>query len=83
MALSIKGTEADRLARKLAATTGETLTEAIEVALRERLERTHDRPAGQMESRLRRLQSDAAALPVRDDRSPEEIIGYDSAGLPR
>ncbi len=39
MALSIKGGEADRLARELAAATGETLTEAVETALRERLDR--------------------------------------------
>lgn len=39
MALSINDPEADRLARELAARTGETLTQAIEVALRERLAR--------------------------------------------
>src|ERR1700680_2847822 len=37
MALSIKSDDADRLARELAAETGETLTEAVETALRERL----------------------------------------------
>ncbi|AHJ41299.1 putative antitoxin [Mycobacterium tuberculosis HKBS1] len=39
MALSIKHPEADRLARALAARTGETLTEAVVTALRERLAR--------------------------------------------
>ncbi|MEQ1930898.1 MAG: type II toxin-antitoxin system VapB family antitoxin [Parvularculaceae bacterium] len=39
MALSIKTEEADRLARKLAAATGETMTEAVTRALEERLER--------------------------------------------
>jgi antitoxin VapB len=39
MALSIKTAEADRLARALAKLTGETLTEAITAALRERLVR--------------------------------------------
>ena len=39
MALSIKTAEADRLARALAKLTGETLTEAITTALRERLAR--------------------------------------------
>jgi antitoxin VapB len=39
MALSIKNPEADRLARELAAATGETLTEAVLNALRERLTR--------------------------------------------
>jgi len=36
--LSIKSDEADRLARELAAETGESLTEAVVIALRERLE---------------------------------------------
>jgi antitoxin VapB len=39
MALSLKDPETDRLARALAALTGETLTEAIRKALAERLER--------------------------------------------
>jgi antitoxin VapB len=39
MPLSIKDPDADRLARALAQRTGETLTEAVINALRERLER--------------------------------------------
>jgi ribonuclease VapC len=39
MALSLKDPEADRLAREVAARTGETLTAAVIVALRERLAR--------------------------------------------
>lgn len=83
MALSIKSEEADRLARELAAETGETLTEAVETALRERLDREHAKHAASMRTRLARLAADAAALPVVDDRTPEEIIGYDDTGLPR
>ena len=37
MALSIKTQEADALARRLVRLTGETMTEAVTVALRERL----------------------------------------------
>ena len=83
MALSIKSEEADRLARELAAETGETLTEAVETALRERLDREHAKHAASMRSRLKRLAADVAAIRVVDDRTPEEIIGYDDAGLPR
>jgi antitoxin VapB len=43
MALSIKTEEADRLARDLARLTGESMTEAITVALRERLMRERAR----------------------------------------
>jgi antitoxin VapB len=82
MALSIKSDKADRLARRLAAETGETLTEAVEIALSERLDREQGRRAGSMRARLKRLAADVAAMQVTDSRSPEEIIGYDDAGLP-
>jgi antitoxin VapB len=60
------------------------LTEAVETALRERLDREHAKhAAASMRTRLRRLAADVAALRVADDRTPEEIIGYDDAGLPR
>ena len=78
MALSIKSDEADRLARELAAETGETLTEAVVIALKERLDREHSRNAASMSSRLARRvpAADVASLPVADGRTPEEIIGY-------
>jgi antitoxin VapB len=83
MALSIKSDEADRLARELAAETGETLTEAVVIALKERLDREHSRNTASMSTRLARLAADVASLPVADSRTPVEIIGYDDAGLPR
>jgi antitoxin VapB len=43
MAPSIKTEEADRLARTLARLTGETMTQAVTVALRERLAREQER----------------------------------------
>ncbi len=83
MALSIKDAETDRLARTLAAATGESLTEAIRRALRERLERETRRSRGRIGAQIRRIQERLARLPVRDERSPEEILGYDDHGLPR
>ena len=68
-ALSIKSDEADQLARELAAETGETLTEAVVIALRERLDREHGRHAASMRTRLARLAADVAALPVADSRA--------------
>ena len=44
MPLNIKEPETDRLARELASTTGESLTAAVAMALRERLERVGGRP---------------------------------------
>ncbi|MGH3805769.1 MAG: type II toxin-antitoxin system VapB family antitoxin [Pseudonocardiaceae bacterium] len=82
MALSIKSDEVDCLARELAAETGESLTEAVVTALRERLVREHARRGPRMSVRLRRLQSDVALLSVLDPRAPGEILGYDDNGLP-
>ena len=82
MALSIKSDEADQLARELAAETGETLTEAVVIALRERLDRQYAKRGDSMRTRLARLAADVAVLPVADNRRPEDILGYDDAGLP-
>jgi antitoxin VapB len=83
MALSIKHPEADRLARELAALTGETLTDAVVIALRERLARQTGRArAVSLREELVTIRQRCASLPVLDDRTPEEIIGYDSQGLP-
>ena len=83
MALSIKDPEADRLARELAARTGETLTQAIVVALRERLARETGRVvAVPLSHELAAIRRRCVALPVVDDRSADEILGYDRHGLP-
>ena len=82
MALSIKNPEADHLARELAALTGESMTEAILVALRERVERERVRRGPSTSEKLRVLAEEIAALPVLDPRTPDEIIGYDERGLP-
>lgn len=83
MPLSIKSHEAERLARLLAKKTGETLTAAIEQALRERLERLQRKQNAAVEvNRLLEIADRVAALPVLDDRTPDEILGYDENGLP-
>lgn len=46
MPLTIVNPETDRLARELAQRTGESLTEAVTVALRERLERVRSGTPG-------------------------------------
>lgn len=84
MALSVKDPEADRLAREVAARTGETLTTAIVVALRERLARLRGRPRRRpLRDELRDIAQRCAQLPTLDDRSAEEILAYDQRGLPR
>jgi len=81
MVLSIKSAEADELARELARVTGESLTDAVTVALRERLERQrHDR--SDLVERLLAIGASARDLPRLDMRPVDEIIGYDEHGLP-
>ncbi len=83
MALSLKDRETDSLAREVAALTGETLTDAIRKALRERLERERLRrgqPA-RLADQLVALGRECAALPDRDVRHPDAIVGYDDAGM--
>ena len=83
VSLNIKNPEAHRLARELVATTGESLTEAVTVSLRERLASVQRReaPVG-LEGAVAELQGFVAALSDRDLRSAEEILGYDARGLP-
>lgn len=82
MALSIKTDEADRLARELAAATGETLTDAVTKALQERLDRVKFRGRMDIADRLDRLSIEYNSHAVVDDRTADEIIGYDEHGLP-
>ena len=82
MALSLKDKETDRLAREVAALTGETLTDTIRKALSERLERERlrrGRPADPA-ARLREIGEHCASLPDYDTRSVDEIVGYDETG---
>ena len=82
MALSIKHPEADRLARQLAHTTGESITEAVTKALRERLVRETGRSPDAVLAEIDRIVEEVARLPVLDDRTADEVIGYDEHGLP-
>jgi len=78
--LNIKSARADRLARDLAALTGETITEAVTVALAERIEQCRrDRPSRR--TVLRAIRKRVSVLPVLDARTDEEILGYDQDGL--
>lgn len=84
MPLSIKAPEADRLARQLAATTGETITDAVIVAMRERLAREEAKRESkqQLIEDLMAIASHCASLPLLDDRTEDEIMGWDENGLP-
>jgi antitoxin VapB len=58
------------------------LTEAVTTALRERLERVQASRRSAYEARLKRLVDEYNSYEVVDDRSADEILGYDGNGLP-
>ncbi len=84
MALNIRNPEAERLAAELARQTGESKTEAVTKALRDRLMRVRrERAKRRLADELEEIAEHCAGLPVLDGRPAEEILGYDEAGLPR
>ena len=85
MGLSIKNKETCRLARELAQLTGETMTRAITVALRERLERM--RREDSTEIRVQRLLAIGSRCAGMLDDGPAAVehgdFLYDERGLPK
>ena len=83
MPLNIKDPETDRLARELVQETGESLTRAVRISLKERLRRVKGRPKGKsLADELDAIALRIAQMPVVDERTPDEILGYDQDGLP-
>jgi antitoxin VapB len=84
MALNIRNPEAGRLAEAVAKLTGETETEAVTKALRDRLARLRrERSNRRLDDELDEIARHCAALPVQDPRTADEILGYDERSLPR
>jgi len=83
MALNIRNTEAEALAARLAKLTGESKTEAVTKALRERFARVRrEQRQRALVAELTAIAKECASLPVLDARSADEILGYDENGLP-
>ncbi len=81
MALSIKNLEAEKLARELARERGTTVTRAVILALEDALRRARGRRvAPSMRDAILEISERCAALPDRDARTAEEILGYDERG---
>jgi antitoxin VapB len=84
MALNIRNPEAEKLAQALARLTGETKTEAVTRALRDRLARVRrERRGRRLADELDEIALRCSRLPVLDARPADEILGYDDDGLPR
>ena len=83
MPLHINNPAVEQEIRSLAADTGESLTEAIGIAVRERRRRLRPRIEDRATyEKIMRVAHRIAALPKLDDRSDDEILGYDENGLP-
>ena len=84
MPLTINHPEADKLAHELMSYTGESLTQAVLNALRERLKQEKAKRhvvAKSLKDELLEIGRACAALPVLDDRSSEAILGYNEIGV--
>ena len=84
MSLNIKNGETHELARELSQMTGESMTEAVTVAVRERLIRLRRERGGSLAERLLAIGRDSAAHLHEPYRSVDhgELL-YDERGLPR
>jgi antitoxin VapB len=84
MALNIKNPETERLARELARRRGQGITEAVTDVLRREVERERKKRRPEDKEKFHRDIDEIVrrfnALPVLDDRSPDEIIGYNEHG---
>jgi len=83
MELRVDSEEAEQLARRLSAITGESVTVAVTRALRERLARL-DRPHDpSRREALHAIRERASRLPPLDERSDDAILGQDRTDGPR
>jgi antitoxin VapB len=83
MGMNIKSDDTHRRAKELARMTGESIAEAVDRAVTERLERLRrQRNRKALAVKLLKLGEQCSRLPVVDERSAEEML-YDDGGLPR
>jgi antitoxin VapB len=84
MSLNIKNEDTNRLAHELAGLTGESLTTAVTVAVRERLERLQQNKRGALSDRLLKIGKDCAVHLQEPFLSIEygDLL-YDEKGLPK
>jgi antitoxin VapB len=85
MALNIKNTETEELARWLARRRKQGITRVVTEALRKEVNRERRKPVRrQTHPSFRRgiqeIVDEVKKLPVLDDRLPDEIIGYNERG---
>ena len=84
MALNIKNSETEKLVRELARRRGQGITEALTDVVRREVERERRKPRPEsyeeFSRRIEEIVQEVKKLPVLDDRSADEIIGYNEHG---
>jgi antitoxin VapB len=84
MSLNIKNEDTNRLAHELAGLTGESITTAVTVAVRERLDRLQQSKRGALSDRLLKIGKDCAAHLKEPFLTVEHgDLLYDEKGLPK
>ena len=84
MSLNIKNEETHRMARELAQLTGESMTVAVNEAIRERLERVRGKSKEEFVERIMKIGRECAARLKEPYKSIDhgELL-YDENGLPK
>ena len=83
MGMNIKSEDTHRRAKELARLADETIAEAVDRAVTERLERLRRRRNRKaLAERLLKIGDQCSRLPVLDSRAPDEML-YDERGLPQ
>lgn len=82
MAILIKDREADQLIRTLAERTGESITDAVKEAVRLRLQRVplSEEEIAERKRKVAKLLAQWDTEPVVDNRTADEIVGYNEFG---
>jgi len=83
MPISIRNPRTEQLAREVAQESHESITQAITLALEERLERIRGRrTANDTAQEILAISRRCRSLPNLDGRAADEILGYDDNGVP-
>lgn len=83
MPITIKNDETEKIARRLADMTGESLTDAIRLSVTERLERLKRSRAGvSLADQLNEIALRCSRRPDVSTMTADEILGYDEFGIP-
>jgi len=84
MSLNIKNEETHRLAQELARLTGESMTAAVDTAVRERLDRVRENSRRGLAERLMKIAKECSAHLKEPYKSMEiDELLYDEKGMPK